>query len=309
MANSIELCKLYDANLQKIWKRDSLTSLLENGALVRTFEGAQANEVKLPKMSVSGLSDYDKANGYASGSATLEFETRKLEQDRGKKFLVDAMDDFESLGIVVGSLLSEFQRTQVVPEVDAYRFAKIAQGSATANRAYAAISAGSTATSALDTAVLTLNNAEVPMENRVLFCTPAFYQYLKSALDSKRFFTANEGVLNRPLEYLDGMQVVMVPSARFYVGWKKGTSEGYANDGSAINFMIVHKDAVLPVTKHNPIRAFSPDQNQDADAWKFNYRLYHDCFVMPNKESGIYVHTATAFAATTTVTPPSGGGD
>lgn len=299
MANTIELCKLYDANLQKIWKRDSLTAILENNTLARTFAGASANEVKLPKLTVSGLSDYSKTNGYANGSATLEFETRQLTKDRGKKFLLDAMDDFESLSIVGANLLSEFQRTQVAPEIDAYRFAKISQGSVSANRAYASITSGTTAMSALDTAVLSMNNNEVPLENRILFCTPAYYQYLKSAIDSRRFYTANEGALNRPLEYLDGMQIVVVPPSRFFVGWANGTTDGYSNEGSAINFMVVHKDAVLPVIKHNPIRAFSPEQNQNADAWVFNYRVYHDCFVMPNKVNGIYVHTATEFATTT----------
>ena len=37
-------------------------------------------------------------------------------------------------------------------------------------------------------------------------------------------------------------------------------------------------------------RIFSPAVNQDADAWKFQLRLYHDMFVLKNKTKGIYVH-------------------
>ena len=33
-----------------------------------------------------------------------------------------------------------------------------------------------------------------------------------------------------------------------------------------------------------------PDENQKADAWKFDYRLYHDLFVYENKVKGIYLH-------------------
>lgn len=296
MPNSIELAKIYLDNLQKIWKKDSISAIFENGALVRQFAGAEANEVKLPKIELDGLADYSKTAGYSAGASTLTFETKQLKQDRGRKFFLDVMDDFESLGVVGGNLMAEFQRTKVVPEVDAYRFAKMAQGSAVTNRAYGAIASASDAKSALATATLALDNAEVPAENRVLLCTPAFYQYLKSAFDAQRFYTSGEGNINTKIEYLDTMQIVVVPPTRFYVGITVGTN-GYTNVGSAINFMIVHKDAVLPVVKHNPIRIFSPEQNQDADGWVFNFRLYHDCFVAPNKATGIYVHTATEFSA------------
>ena len=54
--------------------------------------------------------------------------------------------------------------------------------------------------------------------------------------------------------------------------------------------MVVHPSAVLPVVKHEIPRIFAPNVNQSADAWKFQLRLYHDCFVLKNKVKGIYVH-------------------
>ena len=68
-------------------------------------------------------------------------------------------------------------------------------------------------------------------------------------------------------------------------------------DGTAhkINFMIVHPSAVIKVAKHVLPRIFSPQQYQQADAWKFDYRIYHDVFVEENKVKGIYLHrTSTA---------------
>lgn len=302
MPNSITLAKLFIDNLQKIWKEQSLTAVLENGALVRTFEGAQANEVSLPLMNLDGLSDYSKTSGYASGDATLAWVTKALTQDRGKQFVLDVMDDFESMGVVGGNLMAEFQRTKVIPEVDAYRFAKIAQGANSTHRAYGTISTGSDAVSALDAGILALDDAEVPKENRFLYCSPAFYQKLKASIGAQRFYRSNEQNINRNFEMLDDMRVIQVPSARFYLGWQKSTS-GYINEGSKLNFILVHKDAVLPVIKHNPMRIFSPEVNQNADGWIFNYRLYHDCFVMPNKDNGIYIHTVESYTEETVDTP------
>lgn len=54
--------------------------------------------------------------------------------------------------------------------------------------------------------------------------------------------------------------------------------------------MIVHPSAVCKVVKHVLPRIFTPDENQKADAWKFDYRLYHDMFVYENKVKGIYLH-------------------
>ena len=56
--------------------------------------------------------------------------------------------------------------------------------------------------------------------------------------------------------------------------------------------MIVHPTAVLQVVKHQIPRIFSPEVNQEADAWKFDYRVYHDCWVKDQKTNGIYVSHA-----------------
>ena len=62
-------------------------------------------------------------------------------------------------------------------------------------------------------------------------------------------------------------------------------------DGVDINFLVIWKPAVLGVVKHAVPRIFSPQENLVADAWKFDYRIYHDIFVPDNKLDGVYVHT------------------
>lgn len=101
----------------------SLTAVLD-GPNDLAQEGANANEILIPKMSMSGLADYDKQTGYALGDVTLDYETKKCDYDRGRMFTVDAMDNIESAGIAFGRLSGEFLRTQVVPELDTWRLAK-----------------------------------------------------------------------------------------------------------------------------------------------------------------------------------------
>ena len=126
MANTITLRKQYSTLLDEVYKKASLTAVLD-GPNDLVQEGANANEILIPKMSMQGLADYNKQTGYVAGDVTLEYETKKCTYDRGRMFTVDAMDNIETAGIAFGRLSGEFLRTKVVPELDAWRLASYAQ--------------------------------------------------------------------------------------------------------------------------------------------------------------------------------------
>ena len=186
-------------------------------------------------------------------------------------------------------------RSKVIPELDAYRIAKYA-GTSGIGTASATLTA-STVVAAIDTATLTMDNASVPSEGRVLFVTPAAYALLKQANDTKHILTPSQSENRNFMEY-DGMEIVKVPASRMYSKITLATTGdgGYskATDGLALNFLVVHPSAVLQIKKHAKPRMFDPDTNQTADAWKVDYRLYHDAFVYENKKAGIYSHTIPA---------------
>lgn len=88
------------------------------------YEGG--NKVKMPQMEVTGLKDYDRDKGYPDGSVTLKFEDYTMTQDRGTSFQLDAMDINETNFIANATrVVSLFQKEQVVPEIDAYRYSKL----------------------------------------------------------------------------------------------------------------------------------------------------------------------------------------
>jgi hypothetical protein len=94
------------------------------------------------------------------------------------------------------------------------------------------------------------------------------------------------------------MPVIMVPQTRFYKGITLDagggtTAGGFTKTGSTgrdINFLMIHPTAVLQVKKHDNLKLFDPDTNQDKDGWKAQYRIYHDAFVYENKVDGVYSH-------------------
>ena len=289
MANAITKFKKYIDRLDAVYKNASLTADLDgDSTLVR--DGANANEIIVPKMSLDGLADYSRNGGYVSGDVTLTNETVAFNYDRGRKFGVDAMDNEETAGVAFGKLGSEFIRTKVVPEVDAFRFATYAGISGIGKATAGTLSTGADVIGALRTATSTMDEAEVPMENRILYITPTLYGLVQDMDTSK-----SREVLGR------FSKVVLVPQTRFYtaIDLNDGTTSGEeaggyakASGGKDINFMVIEKSAVLQYPKHIVNKVISPELNQDSDKWLFFFREYGLADVYDNKVAGIYLHKA-----------------
>lgn len=203
------------------------------------------------------------------------------------------MDNDETLGMAFGSLLNTVERTVVVPEVDAIRFAAYATGAASANKATETLSTGAGVVGSIDTATIALDNAEVPYEGRLLFVSPKVYGLLKGGIT--RFVQNNDPDVNNAIEMYNDMRVIRVPQSRFYTGITLAQPSahdgagGYSANGSGINYMIVHPSAVVQIMKHYVPRIFSPEVNQEADAWKLNLRYVTGAWVLSHKNTGIYV--------------------
>ncbi len=296
MANSITTFKKYIDQIDDVYKESAKTAILDgDDSLVQA--GSNAHEIVIPKISMDGLGDYSRNGGYVDGDTTVTNETVEFNYERGRAFTVDAMDNEETAGVAFGKLASEFVRTKAVPELDAFRFAKYAGTTGISKvAAGATLSTGADVIAALRAGTTEMDEDEVPAEDRHLFITPTLYGLVQD-MDT----TKSREVMSR---FAD---ITLVPQSRFYTAitlydGKTDTSSqdsgvnqkpgGYvkASAGKDINFMIVHKPAVLQYTKHKVTKVISPEENQTADAWKFPYRAYGLADVYKNKVAGIYLH-------------------
>lgn len=275
MANNITLATKFQPLLDEVYQEASLTSDLENSAV--KFDGSKI--VKVLKLAVPPLGKYTRNSGYTTGDVTADWESFELTQDRGTEFFVDAMDDEETLKMTFGNASSEFIRRSVVPQVDAYRFAKMASTEGVGSVS-AAITTADAAIKAINAGMLAMDEEEVTQEGRILYISATLkgliteLESYKSKLCLERF-----------------SKIVGVPQKRFFSGIDV-TDTGFAKgaDAKNLNFLIVDPKAVFGVAKHKKLRAFDPDTNQKMDAYLFQYRLYHDMFVYPQKAAGVYAH-------------------
>ena len=290
MPNNIALAKRYVPLLDEVYKQAALTADLESDASLAR-EGANANEIIVPKISMDGMADYDRNSGYVDGDVNLTWETVKFNYERGRMFSVDDMDNEESQNQAFGRLAGEFIRTKATPEIDAFRFATYAGTEGISKvAAGVALTTGEAVISALRAATSQMDEDEVPYDERYLYITPT----LKGLVDDMDTTKSKE-------VFARFSKVILVPQTRFYTGiaLKNGKSEGETAGGYAkaegaknINFLVVHKPAVLQFTKHAVPKIISPEVNQDADAWKYGYRNYGLADVYENKTAGIYLHHA-----------------
>ena len=289
MSQSIALAKQYVPYLDEVYKLASLTSVLDGPSeLIRA--GQNAEEICIPKLSMDGQATYSRNSGFVAGDVTLTYETVKCTYDRGRMFQVDVLDDQETMGVAFGRLAGEYIRTKVAPELDAWRFARYAGTSSIGTTTAAALSAGANVVAALRAGINAMDEGEVPETDRYLFITPTLLDMVND-LDTTKSRDVLAGFAG----------IIRVPQTRFYTGIVLNdgstagqTGGGYAKDttnsAKNINFMIIHKPAVIQYQKHTVPKIVTPEQNQAADAWKFGYRTVGIADVYDNKLAGVYLH-------------------
>ena len=286
MPNTIALAKNYTSILDEVYQNASVTAdLTSDNTMVRA--GANANEIVYPQVSVSGLGDYSRNSGYTNGSVNLVWKTATFNYDRGTKISVDAMDNEESRDIAFTMAGSELMRTKVAPEGDAFVFATLAGIEGISKATPATYADATEFLQALIVAKNKMDEDEVPEEGRILYATPTLLNGVM-ALDT-----------TKSREILESFTVKKkVPQSRFYTaidlldGKSPGEEAGHykkATEGKEINFMIIHKPAVIKFDKHTASDIIPASSNPDADADISKYRKYGIVDVFRNKVAGIYM--------------------
>lgn len=297
VSNSIALAQKYLPILDEIYKEGSKTSILDTPEDRVRFIGAKT--IQLFNADSVGLGNYSRNAGFQVGDVTQAWESYTLAVDRGRSFLIDAMDNDSTLGMSLASLLGEFERLHVVPEVDAYRLAKYAGlvDAAAKTAVTDPEGVGVNIAEQIDAAMAYMDEKEVPHEGRIAFISPKAYENLKANVS--RFTMNLERDINNNIEMYNDLRLVKVPQSRFATvctlnnAPNSSDAGGFTLSGNNSNFLIVHPSAVMQVIKHQVPRLFSPEVNQQADGWFMQYRLYHDSFVKAQKVDGLYLGLGT----------------
>ena len=316
MPNVIELVNKYLPILDEQYRLESKSAILDTpGEFVQ--QTREAKKVKIAKMNVDGLVDYSRQNGFTSGSMELTWEEHEFRIDRGRALQVDAMDNVETFGLAWGRLAGTFQRDKVIPEMDAYRFAEYYK-----KAGYKKVTTLSedNVLSIIDDIDAHMDDNEVPENGRMIFCNPTVYKYIcndKTISKSLSVDDAMSKALNKKIYSYNGKPIIKVPSNRFYtavdlLNGDENAAGGYsaASGAKVIGLLVISKEAVIQISKRAISRFWAPTRaemdatkadgvNPNADAWKFDFRTYHDAWVLENKMDAIAAVVAEESGVTT----------
>src|SRR5690554_4927117 len=285
MANTINYAEKYQTELDQVLTQSMLTNELETPNV--NWLGAKTFHV--PTVSVTGYQDHSRQGGWNRGDVTVTHEPYTLQFDRDVEFFVDQMDvDESNQAASAANITRVFLTEHAGPEIDAYRFGKMAT--------HAINQGNSTAETITPTDVFQrlkqdiLKVRKYGPSNLIAFISSE----AMDALERSEEFTRNINVQNQGtaietrVTSVDGVQLIEVWDVdRFNT--QHDFTTGFVPAGDPINWLIVYKGAIIAKAKLNSIYLFAPGQHTEGDRYLYQNRLYHDLFVLKNKADGIVV--------------------
>lgn len=300
--NTIEFAKLFQTKLDEAMIEGAITGFMENNAGQVIYNGGDT--VKMPVIGTAGLANYSRESGYVKGGVNLTYKDYTMTQDRGRQFLLDRITVDESNFIASATnVVAWFQKHMVIPEVDAYRLSKIATLAIAAGQKTELALTKANVLDALDADLNAIQDivGDIPL---LILMSRKVKNVLKGAsgieahLDASNFVS---GKINRTVKSYDENPIMYVPSARMKTAYtfNDGTTTGQTDGGFVagstaqnINWLIFPQNVPVAVSKTDNMKIFNPEVNQDADAWKIDYRKFHDIWIPEKQLTTVFANIA-----------------
>jgi hypothetical protein len=299
MPNTINYVDRFETQLRELYGQELTSDALFHSNTDIKVTGAK--NIKIPTLSVSGYKDHNRSSiGFNGGTYENDFEDKTLDHDRDIEFAVDPMDVDETNTVVsVANIHSRFEKTQAMPELDCYTYSKVYSefvriGGTVKTTALTAANV----LSDFDDNLVAMEDAGVPLDRVILFCTAAYKKLLKQASDIQRTFNVNggNGVIDRTVHTLDDItKIVTVPSARFKTkydftdGCVPATGESGAKN---IQYILIDPECQVSRVKYSYIRFFAPGtDSRTADKYLYQNRRYNGTFAIDHlMDKGCIIH-------------------
>lgn len=285
MPNTINYVTRFETRLRELYGQALTSDALFHSNTDIKVTGAK--NIKIPKLSVSGYKDHDRSSiGFNTGNYANDYEDKSLDHDRDIEFAVDPMDVDETNTVVsVANIHNRFEKTQAIPELDCYTYSKLHSefvriGGTPKTTALTA----SNVLSDFDDNLVALEDAGVPLDRVILFCTAAYKKLLKEATDIQRTFNVNGGggAINRTVHTLDDItKIVTVPFARFKTAFDFTNGCVPAVSAKNIDYILIDPECQVSRVKYSYIHFFTPGtDSRTADKYLYQNRRYNGTFAI-----------------------------
>lgn len=279
-------------NLEQKYSRELTSAALTTDRAI--FMGAKT--IKIPRLDLGGYKDHSRSGGWNRQDIANDFELKVLQHDRDVEFYVDAMDVDETNQILAAANVTNvFASEQAIPELDKYRYSKIfSEYTELGKDVDETVPDVQNVLEIFDELMQDMDEAEVPLEGRVLYANPTIEKLLKQAQELRKvvLVSSNNGGVARAVRSLDDVQLRMVPSSRMKTAYDFTDGATEAPDARQINMILVHPRSVIAPIKHSAIYLWEPGSHTGGDGYLYQNRSYTDLFLIERKADGVQINVA-----------------
>ena len=257
----------------------------------RRYKWTGAKTIEIPSLTTTGRVEGSRDTiGTAKRNFDNDWEPKTLTNHRKWSTLVHPLDIDETNQVAsIQNITQVFNQEQKFPEMDAYLISKI-YADATAIQADAAdttvLEVGNVL-SIFDNYMTAMDEANVPVDGRILYVTPVVNTMLKQAKELQRYIANGDDAVKRTVRSIDEVKIESVPSELmktvydFTEGWKA------ADSAKQINMLLIHPSAIITPEKYAFVRLDAPSAGSEGK-WIYFEESYEDVFILQKRVKAIH---------------------
>lgn len=282
---AVNLATKYESRTSELLKAKKKSA----GFVNHDWDWDGVNAIVVTTLTDPTIGDYNPNGGTSRYGNPTEVEdtqqTFTLSRDRAWTKSIDKKNFQDAMMIrKPGKYLAQVTKNKMVPEIDTYVFQTIATAGVVDNRDDIVADAATSSSNA-HTNLFTINaditDNEAPVDGRLAAMTATYYNYLKQ---SGYILASDSAYADRKtgnLGTIDGLEVVLVPSARMPTG----------STSAVVDLLISH-----PIATVSPEKLVDYTLHENPPGISGNlleYRHRYDAFVDTNKVKCIGMHCLT----------------
>ena len=290
MPNALNYAASYQQALAQAYPHVLHFAALRSSPNDGRFRWTGAKTIEIPSLTTTGRTEGSRDTiGTAKRNFDNAWEPKTLSNHRKWSTLVHPLDiDETNQAASIQNITQVFNQEQKFPEMDAYLISKL-YADATAAQATCVDTTALTVENVLstfDSYMEAMDEANVPVDGRLLYVTPAVNTILKQAKENQRYIANGDDALKRAIRSLDEVKIESVPSKLMKTVYD--FTEGWAVGGAAkqINMMLIHPSAVITPEKYAFAQLDAPSAGSEGK-WIYFEESYEDVFILNKRIDAI----------------------
>lgn len=263
--------------------------------------GEDGKTIYIPNLSTTGRVAADRDTiATATRNYDNAWEPKVLSNQRKWSTLVHPKDIDQTNEVAsIANITQVFNEEQKFPEMDAYCISQLYKLWTTSDvsTGYTGKTADTTELSAanvlsvFDALMLKMDEARVPVNGRLLYCTNEVKTMLKQASGLSRSYDTLSGktAINRSVSRIEEVEIIGVPSTlmktkyTFTAGWV------VAEDAAQINMLLVHPSAVITPVSYQ-FSQLDPPSAVTEGKYIYYEESFEDVFILNKKADALQFH-------------------